>query len=102
MGYPSQPHSDDSACMKAPGVCAGRRIPLSQLKAGEVGRVLSSQLDPEDAAMLRAMGLRADVQVKLCRPGQPCIVSVVGLHGACCRIGMAAPLASRVVVSVRD
>ena len=77
-----------------------RRVPLTQLRSGEVGRVLTNQLDPRDAAVLRAMGLRANAQVKLCRPGRPCIVSVVGLHGACCRIGLAAPLAARVVVGV--
>lgn len=77
-----------------------RRLQLTQLRCGEIGRVLTNQLDPRDAAVLRAMGLRANAQVKLCRPGQPCIVSVVGVQGACCRIGLAAPLAARVVVGV--
>lgn len=77
-----------------------RRVTLAQLRSGQEGRVLASQLDPEDAAMLRAMGLRADARIKLCRPGQPCIVSVVGAQGACCRIGLAAPLAERVVVGL--
>lgn len=86
---------------RAPEVVV-RRIPLTQLRHGETGRVLTNQLDPKDAALLRAMGLRANAEVKLCRPGQPCIVSVVGLHGACCRIGLAAPLAARVVVGVNE
>ncbi len=77
-----------------------RRVSLAQLRTGETGRVLTSELDPQDAAVLRAMGLRADAQVKLCRPGQPCIVSVVGVHGMCCRIGLASPLAERVMVGL--
>jgi Fe2+ transport system protein FeoA len=79
-----------------------RRVTLTQMRSGETGRVLTNQLDPKDAALLRAMGLRANAEVRLCRPGQPCIVSVVGVHGACCRIGLAAPLASRVVVGVHE
>ncbi|MFM9958496.1 MAG: FeoA family protein [Phycisphaerales bacterium] len=97
----TNPSAAESCCASAPGgEVVTRRIPLSQLRCGEIGRVLTNQLDPKDAAVLRAMGLRANAEVKLCRPGQPCIVSVVGTHGACCRIGLAAPLAQRVVVGV--
>lgn len=97
-------HAESSCCGTPPPEpeITVRRIPLTQLRSGEVGRVLTNQLDPKDAALLRAMGLRANAEVKLCRPGQPCIVSVVGTHGACCRIGLAAPLAARVVVGVDE
>ncbi len=97
-------HAESSCCGTPPPEpeITVRRIPLTQLRSGEVGRVLTNQLDPKDAALLRAMGLRANAEVKLCRPGQPCIVSVVGAHGACCRIGLAAPLAARVVVGVDE
>ena len=80
----------------------GRRLSLAQLKPGQTGTVLNSQLDPDDAAMLRAMGLCANAQIKLCSPGQPCIVSVLGAHGCCCRIGLAPSLAQRVVVGVDE
>lgn len=79
-----------------------RRVRLTQLRDGQTGRVLTSQLDPRDAQVLSAMGLRADAEVRLCRTGQPCIVAVVGVHGLCCRIGLAGALAERVVVGVND
>lgn len=73
---------------------------LTQLKAGETARVESATLDSEDAALLRAMGLRMNATIKMCRPGEPCIISVQGPHGCACRIGLARPLAERVRVGV--
>jgi hypothetical protein len=64
--------------------------------------------------MLRAMGLRVNARVRICRLGEPCIVELVGgtsanagatdacpRGSACtCRIGLAKPLARRVMVGV--
>lgn len=52
------------------------------------------------AAELRAMGLRAQVRVVLCRAGEPCIVRVLGACGCESRIGLAKPLADQVLVEV--
>jgi Fe2+ transport system protein FeoA len=72
-------------------------IPLTQLKRGGVGTVRGCGPDGE-AAVLRAMGLRNDARVRLCRLGEPCIVQVLGQCGCSCRIGLARPLAERVLV----
>jgi hypothetical protein len=48
------------------------------------------------------MGLRQNTRVRICRTGEPCIVSILnGPEGGCgegCRIGLAGLLARRVVV----
>jgi len=74
-------------------------VRLTDLAVGERARVASEDLDPDDAALLRAMGLRADCMVRVARTGQPCIVDV-GSRSACpCRIGLARDLAHRVWVA---
>lgn len=74
------------------GVC------LNQLKAGDVGVVRSTHMNASDAAMLGAMGLCCNATVRLCRAGEPCIVAVVAGRGAGCRIGLARPLADKIMV----
>jgi len=73
-------------------------VRLSDLAVGERARVATEELDAEDAALLRAMGLRAECMVRVARTGQPCIVDV-GRRASCpCRIGLAKDLAQRVWV----
>jgi Fe2+ transport system protein FeoA len=73
-------------------------IRLSDLAVGERARVATEDLDAEDAALLRAMGLRTHCHLRVARTGQPCIVDV-GNRAACpCRIGLAKDLAQRVWV----
>lgn len=98
--------------------CEGRVIAvpstvLSKLRPGQIARVCEACIDSKDAAMLRAMGLRPNARIRVCRVGQPCIIEVMaggcdGDEGACnagspaaecaCRIGLARPLAEKVVV----
>lgn len=85
---------------------------LTELKVGQSGVICESTLDTNDAALLRAMGLCDQTMVRLCRVGEPCVVAVGGVRGglnvdasACtcggsCRIGLARPLADRIMVSV--
>ena len=74
------------------------RISLTQLPRGGRGRVSGSTLEPKDAQVLRAMGIRPDAQVEVCRMGEPCIVSVYGACGTSCRIGLAKRLAECVLI----
>lgn len=74
-------------------------IPLSQLRAGQRATLCPECLTDEDGAFLRALGLRARATVRLCRRGEPCIVDVVGRGGCGCRIGLARPIADRVLVT---
>ncbi len=77
-------------------------ISLNQLKPGETGVVRSAPLSGDDAAMLAAMGLYCNATVRLCRAGEPCIVAVLGGGGSGCRIGLARPLADRILVERLD
>lgn len=83
------------------GVC------LTALQAGQMATVFTTSLDPADAALLRAMGLRPAARIRVCRLGEPCIVEVMSGGDSCnrpggcaCRIGLARPLAERVMVTV--
>lgn len=96
-----------------PAFC-GATVPLTELRVGQSAVVRTVDLSDDDAAMLRAMGVRSEVRVRLCRIGRPCIIEIMGgssltpeaaegcpRGGGCtCRIGLAAPLAARVLVSV--
>lgn len=72
---------------------------LSDLRVGQTARICADRLDDGDAAMLRAMGLRPNASIRLCRKGEPCIVRIAGRHGCSCRIGLVRPLAERVLVT---
>lgn len=77
---------------------AAECVSLNQLKPGEAGVVRSAPVGTDDAAMLAAMGLCCNAKVRLCRAGEPCIVAVVSGGGDGCRIGLARPLADRIMV----
>jgi Fe2+ transport system protein FeoA len=76
-----------------------KSIPLSQLRPGQVGVVRTADIAEGDAALLGAMGLCCDATVRLCRAGEPCIVSI-HTGKAACRIGLARPLAERICVDL--
>lgn len=111
---------------EGPGLCAepqgvpqdsayqGPSVPLTELRTGQSAVVRAIDLDARDSSMLRAMGLRVNARVRICRLGEPCIIELVGgsrasvaatdacpRGSACtCRIGLAKPLARRVMVGV--
>lgn len=74
-------------------------IPLTQLARVQRATVNAANLDEQDSRMIRAMGLRPDASVQMCRLGEPCIVSLSGACGGGCRIGLAKDIASRVLVT---
>ncbi|HMN42460.1 MAG TPA: FeoA family protein [Phycisphaerales bacterium] len=94
-------------------------IPLASLRQGQSGVMTSThQLDAEDAALLRAMGLCTNSTLTIIRRGHPCVVAIgpSGTNGqssgsggaesketcACggtCRIGLAKDLAQRIFVT---
>ena len=94
-----------------PGCGAGqtnqgpRPISLHSLTPGLIGRVCENCLNDADATMLRAMGLKPNSLVRVCRAGEPCIVEVLAPRGGgpcgcdcATRIGLAKELALRVMV----
>lgn len=95
------------------GECPPAAVFLTTLRAGDVGTICEACLDPADAAMLRAMGLRPNATIRICRLGEPTIVEVLPgrpgsgdkCHrpgGCCCRIGLSRMIAQRVKVRARQ
>ncbi len=75
------------------------RIPLTRMARGQSGRVSLHGAPDSEARMLRAMGLRPNASITLCRLGEPCIVALSGACGGGCRIGLARDIAARVMVT---
>ena len=74
------PHGEGCACAKVGAkVFAVPSVALAKLKAGQTARVCEACVDPRDAALLRAMGLRPNALIRVCRVGEPCIVEVVAV-----------------------
>ena len=77
-------------------------VPVTSLRRGQCGIVQGTSLEDGEAAMLRAMGLRPRVRVRVCRLGEPCIVEVCCGPGVGSRIALNRPLAERVLVRPVD
>lgn len=75
-----------------------RIVPLTRLRRGDRGVISEARTDEQSRALLSAMGLRPSEPIRLCRHGEPCIVTT----GACesCRIGLTRKLADAVYVEV--
>jgi len=76
-----------------------RIVPLTQVSRGRRVTVSDTMDDHEDARVLRAMGLRPNAELKVCRLGEPCIVALANGCGLGCRIGLSRRLAECVMVS---
>lgn len=72
-------------------------IPLTQLSRGQAARLESCSLSDVESAELRAMGLRPECEFRVCKMGEPCIVSI-GTKAGGCRIALSRKLADRVHV----
>lgn len=88
----------------APRSCSESRSPvlvrLTSLRVGQVATVCDCALEPREAAVLRAMGLRESARVRVCKAGEPIVLEVLYEGSGCsCRIGLARPLAGRVTVA---
>jgi Fe2+ transport system protein FeoA len=79
-----------------------KAVPLTQLVRGQRGRIDCTDAESDDCSVLRAMGLRPDASIQMCRLGEPCIISLTGACGGGCRIGLAKGIASRVMVHIDE
>src|SRR5439155_21521247 len=80
-------------------VCCTGAATIADSHVGQIGGVCYSDLDEQDAAMLRAMGLRPRARVRVCRVGETCIVEVIDGPGCSCRIQLSRQLARRVMLA---
>lgn len=74
------------------------RCALSRLPLGASGVIPSDGLPEAERSVLHAMGLWANVRVRMCRVGEPMVVRIESCAGCSCRIGLSRALADRVFV----
>jgi len=74
-----------------------RVVPLTQLRDGSRARVHQTNLCCEDCALLNAMGLTDQCELRVCQAGRACIVQV---HNT--RIGLSADVARNIFVSATE
>jgi len=93
-----QYHPPDARPMSVPEPTpAPVRIPLTQLRKGQRAIVDCAQIEglPEgDRCLLHAMGMHHECEVKVCRPGTPCIVQIDST-----RLGISGDVARKILVT---
>jgi Fe2+ transport system protein FeoA len=76
------------------------RIPLTQLGRGRRARLEAgcmASLPENDRCLLRAMGVHEHCELRVCKPGEPCIIEVERT-----RVGLSGPVAQRLLVTPCD
>jgi hypothetical protein len=89
---------EEAACCT--GAARGRTVVLCGMRAGECGIIRTLVAKGPDGAYLRALGLRANQRIRLCRASGPWIVEVGCNGGPTSRIGLAKDLAQQVQVEI--
>ena len=99
-----QVNEDKPECSASIDPAAARVVPLTQLPKGARGRLATCDMPDGDACCLRAMGLRPESVLRLCRGGHTCIVEVCDAHTGVGghRIGLTRDIAQRVHVHPVD
>lgn len=91
-------------CCNAAPCCAGQGtgqvVSLCRMRAGQCGIIRGLLAVGADGAYLRALGLRANQRIRLCRASGPWIVEVGCNGGPASRIGLARDLAAQVQVEI--
>jgi len=91
-------------CSLDPDCCgregSGEVVSLCCMTPGQCGIIRQNTATGADAAYLRALGLRCNQRIRLCRASGPWIVEVGCQGGPACRIGLARDMAERVQVEV--
>lgn len=72
-------------------------VRLSQLGKGRSARLASTTLPVDEGETLRAMGLRPECELRVCKIGEPCIVTI-GPAQSRCRIALARRVAEQLHV----
>jgi Fe2+ transport system protein FeoA len=76
------------------------RVPLTQLGRGQRARLddgCMAGLPENDRCLLRAMGVHEHCELRVCKPGEPCIIEVERT-----RVGLSGPVAQRLMVTPCD
>ncbi len=96
----------ETGCCREVACCgrrgSGRVVGLCCMDSGQCGIIRGMSAAGVDAAYLRALGLRPNQRIRLCRANGPWIVEVGCQGGPASRIGLARSLAEQVQVEVNE
>ncbi len=84
----------------SPDRSARTRIPLTQLGRGRRARLdegCMAGLPENDQCLLRAMGVHEHCELRVCKPGEPCIIMVERT-----KVGLSGPVAQGLMVTPCD
>ena len=76
-------------------------VPLNCLKRGDEGVICETCLDASDAAYVRALGVRPNRCVRVCRASGSCVIEVGSGNGSWARVALSRTLASGIRVMTR-
>ena len=76
--------------------------PLSCLRRGDCGVICESCLNETDDAFVRALGVRLNRAVRVCRGSGSCVIEVADGAGIWSRVALSRTLASGIRVAVTD
>lgn len=77
----------------SPTITGTAPVRLSDAMAGQTVRLHEANLNPQDCALLRALGLTDRCVMRICKVGEPCIVQVRAT-----RIGLSRSVADGILV----
>lgn len=97
-GVPQGRCCGEAPCCGAEG--SGQLVGLCCMRPGQCGIIRKACAHGADGAYLRALGLRCNQRIRLCRANGPWIVEVGCQRGPASRIGLARSLAEQVMVEV--
>lgn len=83
-----------------PSPSARPRVPLTQLVRGQRARLENgcmAGLPEHDQCLLRAMGVHEHCELRVCKPGEPCIIQVERT-----KVGLSGPVANQLMVTPCD
>lgn len=102
----SAPQAAEPGCCREVACCgrqgSGEVVGLCCMASGQCGVIRGMAATGADAAYLRAMGLRPNQRIRLCRANGPWIVEVGCQGGPASRIGLARSLAEQVQVEINE
>ena len=76
-------------------------VPLNCLKRGDEGVICESCLDASDDAYVRALGVRPNRCIRVCRAAGACVIEVGSGNGSWSRVALSRTLASGIRVTTR-
>ncbi len=76
-------------------------VPLNCMKRGDEGVICETCLDDSDDAFVKALGVRPNRCIRVCRASGSCVIEVGSGRGTWSRVALSRTLASGIRVTTR-